>query len=426
MKSKILKFLIPVLLCPILLTANPIELDKKISLQFEAVPISTILTMIAQRYNLNIVQSAEISREISLRLDNVSLGDALNAILASNGYNYFYSGDIIVVKPLEMNLPGELITKIFTLNYLPPSAAVNAIGNILSPKGKIKTIEAPEGTTAGINTAVPTQILVLDYPEIIGQVEQLINKIDIAQPQLTIEIKMIETNIDNEENIGFSWPTSIGTRLHGLTTTTGTTTTTQSNSEAIGQMQLSNGNWQWGILSIEETSAMMNFLNKNGNSKLLSNPRITTLNNYSAEIKVTTIVPIQTINRFSEGGSVQDIVTFQDEEIGITLKVTPHICEDDMIMLDVEPSVAEIIGYSGPIDNQKPITSQRSVRARIMVRNKETAVLGGLMKENKIETEQKVFLLGSIPILGHLFTHKTTQTNNTELLILITPTILNR
>jgi len=426
MKSKILKYLIPVLLFPILLSANPIELDKKISLQFEAVPISTILTMIAQRHNLNIVQSAEISKEISLQLDNVSLGDALNAILASNGYNYFYSGDIIVVKPLEMNVQGELITKIFTLNYLPPSAAVNTIGNILSPKGKIKTIEVPEGAASGTNTAVPTQILVLDYPEIIGQIEQLINKIDIAQPQLAIEIKMIETNIDNEENIGFSWPTSIGTRLHGLTTTTGATTTTQSSSEAIGQMQLSDGNWQWGILSIDETSAMMNFLNKNGNSKLLSNPRITTLNNYSAEIKVTTIVPIQTINRFSEGGSVQDIVTFQDEEVGITLRVTPHICEDDMIMLDVEPAVAEIIGYSGPIDNQKPITSQRSVSARIMVRNNETAVLGGLMKENKIETEQKVFLLGSIPMLGNLFTHKTTQTNNTELLILITPTILNR
>ncbi|MCP4705451.1 MAG: type II and III secretion system protein, partial [candidate division Zixibacteria bacterium] len=153
---------------------------------------------------------------------------------------------------------------------------------------------------------------------------------------------------------------------------------------------------------------------------------ITTLNNYEAEIEVTTIIPIQTINRFSEGGSVQDIVSFQDEEIGITLKVTPHITENDEIMLDVKPSVAEIIGYSGPIDSQKPITSQRSVNARIIVKNNETAVLGGLMKENKIETVQKVFLLGSIPIIGNLFKHKTTQVNNTELLILITPTILNR
>ncbi|RKX21891.1 MAG: hypothetical protein DRP51_03390 [Candidatus Zixiibacteriota bacterium] len=426
MKSKILLYLILFLLSPIFLLGNPISLDKKISLQFEEVPISTILTMIAQRHDLNIVQSSEISAEISLQLDNVSLGDALNAILASNGYNYFYSGDIIVVKPLEMDAPGELQVKTFTLKYLPPSAAVGAIEKILSPKGKIKTIKISEDSKSGTNTAVPTQILVFDYPEIIRKAEDLINDIDIPQPQIAIEVRMIETNVDDEKNVGFSWPTSLGARLHGLTTSSSSTTTSRSSSEALAQMQLPDGGWQWGILSVEETSAILNFLNKKGNSKLLSNPRITTLNNYEAEIRVTTIVPIQTINRFSEGGAVQDIVTFQDEEIGITLKVTPHICENDEIILDVEPTVAEIIGYSGPIDNQKPITSQRSVRARIIVTDKETAALGGLMKENKIETVQKVFLLGSIPIIGNLFKHKTTKTSNTELLILITPTILRK
>ncbi len=426
MKSKILKYLIPFLLFPILLLGNPIDLDKKISLQFEAVPISTILIMIARQHNLNIVQSSEISEEISLQLDNVSLGDALNAILSSNGYNYFYAGDIIVVKPLEMDAPGELLAKTFTLKYLPPSAAVSAIESILSQKGKIKTVEIPKDSKPGAITAIPTQILVFDYPEIINKVKYLINEIDIPQPQLAIEVKMIETNIDSEQNIGFSWPTSLNARLHGLTTSSSTSTTSQPNSEALGQMQLSDGDWQWGILSVKETSVILNFLDKEGNSKLLSNPRITTLNNHEAEIKVTTIVPIQTINRFSEGGAVQDIVTFQDEEIGITLKVTPHICENDEIILDVEPSVAEIIGYSGPIDNQKPITSQRSVNARIIVKDKETAALGGLMKENKIETVQKVFLLGSIPILGNLFKHKTTTTSNTELLILITPIILSK
>lgn len=426
MKFKIILYLIPILLLPVLLLGGPIDLDKKISLQFEEVSISTILTMIAQQHNLNIVQSSEISEEISLQLENVSIRDALNAILSSNGYNYYYSGDIIVVKPLEMNVPGELVTKVFTLNYLPPSAAVNAIENILSPKGKIQTIESPEESRVSTNTAIPTQILVFDYPEIIGKVEDLINEIDISQPQLTIEVKMIETSIDNEENIGFAWPASIGARLHGLSTETetGTYTTSQTDAEALAQMQLPDGGWQWGILSVEETSAMMNFLDKKGNSKLLSNPRITTLNNYEARIEVTTVVPIQTINRFSEGGSVLDIVTFQDEEFGITLKVTPHICENDMIILDVEPTVAEIIGYSGPIGNQKPITSERSVSARIIVKNKETAALGGLMKETKIETVQKVFLLGSIPIIGNLFTHKTTQIKKSELLILITPTIL--
>ena len=139
---------------------------------------------------------------------------------------------------------------------------------------------------------------------------------------------------------------------------------------------------------------------------------------------MTTIVPIQTINRFSEGGAVQDIVTFQDEEIGITLRVTPHIAEGDEIILDVYPTVAEIIGYSGPVDNQKPITSERSVRTKINVRDGRTAVLGGMIKENKIDREQSVFFLGSLPIIGNLFKHKTVQTSSTDLLILITPQIM--
>ena len=169
---------------------------------------------------------------------------------------------------------------------------------------------------------------------------------------------------------------------------------------------------------------MLDFLDQAGHSKLLSDPRITTLDNHEAEIKVTTIVPIQTINRFSEGGSVQDIVTFQDEEVGITLKVTPHVIGDGEMILDVNPTVAEIIGYSGSIDNQKPITSERSVRTRIKVNDGETAVLGGLLKENKIETEQRLFFLGSLPILGNLFRHKNAEVKTTDLLILISPKIV--
>ncbi|MCP4706664.1 MAG: hypothetical protein GY865_18855, partial [candidate division Zixibacteria bacterium] len=319
MRPKIFLYLTLLLFSPILLLGGPIDLDKKISLQFEEVSISTILTMVAQRYNLNIVQSSDISNEISLQLENVSLGDALDAILSSNGYNYFYSGDIIVVKSIELDVPGELKTKVFTLKYLPPSAIIKAIEDVLSQKGKLKIIEATEGSNSNSNTAIPTQILIADFPDIIGKVENIINEIDLPQPQLAIEVKMIETSVDNEKNIGFSLPTSVGARVHGLTTSSESSTTTQSGSEALAQMQLPDGGWQWGILSIEETSAMINFLSKQGNSKLLSNPRITTLNNYEAEIEVTTIIPIQTINRFSEGGSVQDIVSFQDEEIGITL-----------------------------------------------------------------------------------------------------------
>jgi type II secretory pathway component GspD/PulD (secretin) len=169
----------------------------------------------------------------------------------------------------------------------------------------------------------------------------------------------------------------------------------------------------------------LNFLKHRSNSKLLSNPRLTTVENEPATISVQTTFPIQTINRLSEGAVVQDIVTFQDKDIGLSLKVTPRINDDSSVTLHVNTVVEEIIDMVGPTNNQRPETSQRSATTTVVVGNNQTIALGGLLKENRIETEDKVFFLGSIPILGKLFSNKRTQTQTTDLMILITPKIMD-
>ena len=400
------------------------DLDAIVSLQFEDVPISTVLNMMAQQYNLNLVQSGRIEGNISIKLDSVSLEDALQAILASNGYNYYTAGDIIVVKPLDLPAAGEMTVEIVDLHYIPPGAAVSAAEGLLSPKGSIKIIADPDFKAARNGKPVPSKIAVIDVPETARLTAEFIRKIDRREPQIAIEVRLVETIINDDSEIGFNWPTSITARGHGIETGGSDGISSTENNEAIGQVDLPDGKWEWGKLSINELSLVLDFLEKSGNSKLISDPKITTLNNHPAEIKVATVVPIQTINRFSEGGSIQDIVTFQDEEVGITLNVTPHIAENNRIILDVNSTVSEIIGYSGTLDTQKPITSERSIHTRITVMNEETAVLGGLFKEDKIENEQRIFLLGSIPIIGGLFRHKTSEVSTTDLTIMITPRIL--
>ena len=422
MKKSILVILTIIMVIGYTVYAGEVDLDRKVSLQLEDIPLFTVLNMISANYNLNIVQSSLIDKEISIRLDEVPLKDALAAILSSNGYNYYFSGDIIVVKPIEMNAVGELTSRTIMLNYLSPSAAVNAVQNRLSSKGTIKILETPS-TGQQADGIRASRIIITDLVEVVPVIETLIREIDIPERQVSIEVRMVEINMDSDKRIGISWPTNLTARLHDAADiaqeTDGGTGTS-----ALGFMGLSNGDWEWGRLSVEETQIIIDFLDQEGNAKLISNPHITTLNNHEAEIKVTTVIPIQTINRFSEGGSVQDIVSFQDEEIGITLKVTPHICDNDEIVLDVRPTVAEIIGYAGPAESQKPITSERSIFTRIRVADGETAVMGGLLRENKIETEQKIFLLGSIPIVGNLFKHKSIQKNTTDLMIMISPKII--
>jgi type II secretory pathway component GspD/PulD (secretin) len=404
-----------------------LDSDKKVSFQLDNVPLGTVVKMLAGQYNLNIVQAGELNENVSVKLENVGLIDALKTILLSNGYYYYTAGDIIVVKSMESVAASEMAAREITLKYVSPAAVINAVSDMLSPKGKIKTVGDPATITPGTIAPQPTQVVIVDFPEIVEKVASFIATLDKPTAQVAIEVRMVEMNVSSSQKTGLAWPTSLTGRVHGITLQSdeGTTTSTTA-TEALGQIQLPDGKWEWGKLSVAELSVVLDFLDKSGNSKLISDPRITTLNNCPAEIKATTVVPIQTINRFSEAGSTQDIVTFQDEEIGITLLVTPHITEGNEIILEVNPTVAEIIGYSGTEANQKPITSERSVQTKISVKDGETAVLGGLLKESKIENRQKVFFLGSLPLIGGLFRHKTVENATTDLLILITPTIISK
>jgi len=401
---------------------SPINLRQKVTIQVESLSMGTVLQMIAQQYNLNIVQSSEVGGEVTLKLEDVALENALEAILYPNGLNYFISGNIIIVKSFETNARGEVITRFVDLDYIDSKTAVNALESILTAKGKAVAIDAGEVQGSSSGTSGSRRISITDTPESVKQAIDIISRLDKKQPQISIEVRMIETNYDDESKIGFKWPTSLSTRLHGVADESAEGD--ESGSEYFTQHDLTTGNWQWGKLSFTELAAVLDFLELQGNSKLISDPKVTTQNNHPAEIKVTTVIPIQTINRFSEGGAVQDIVTFQDEEVGIQMFVTPHITKSREVILDVELTVAEIIGYSGPADNQKPITSDRTVKTRVTIKNGETAVLGGLLKENKIENIQRIFFLGSLPIIGDLFTHRSVDKSTTDLTIMITPKIV--
>ena len=195
---------------------------------------------------------------------------------------------------------------------------------------------------------------------------------------------------------------------------------------SAGVYEPATGKWTWGKLSVGEVSSILNMLEQDGNSRLVSDPRITTLENHEAEFRFQTVIPIQTISRFTEGAATSDIVTYQDEEIGISLKVVARINEDSRVTMDVEPTVEDILGYTGPTDNQKPITASRTIRTRVTVNDGETVALGGLLKEDEIENVQRVPLLGHIPLIGRLvFSSKSVEKKSTDLLILITPHILD-
>ena len=403
--------------------AQGLNSNQKISLELENVPINTALNMIARQYNLNIVIPGDIDDRVTIRLNNVNLASALDALLTSNGLNYYFSDDIIVVKKIENDAVGELTFKLVTLLYADAITAKKALDSRKSEKGKAVILDKKsddEDDAAKHYTA--NRLLISDYPNVLAEQLKLIKELDIPERLISISVKIIESQIDKNSKLGFLWPSLItanfGRSDSGLTSTGFV--------QGVGELNPNDGSWTWGKLNVEQLALVLDLLSKSGKTKLISDPHLTVTENYEAEIRSEIIIPVQTINRFTQGSATSDIVTFEDIKVGITLKVTPRINGDGEITMDVFPTVQNILSFVGTAENQKPIKSSRSIRTRVTVKSGETLALGGLLSENESEVERKVPFLGSIPLLGKwLFTHKSIERTKTDLLILITPTIVN-
>ncbi|MCK4606255.1 MAG: hypothetical protein KAU35_03050 [candidate division Zixibacteria bacterium] len=412
---------------------GPLDTTEKLTLQLDAVPIPTVLRMIAEQNELNIVVSGDVQGEVSLRLNNVDMATALEAILTPNGYNYYVRNDVLIIKPVDLDAVGELVSRTVTLRHAEPATVQSALQPRLTGKGKTVILDNDAEATGSSRTYTPNRIMITDLPEVIDDLLEIVCQIDKPERLVSIEVKIIETTLDSKSKLGLTWPTAIAADLGAGTQTISESTESDTETEsyqatlenAAASYNPSTGRWTWGTLTIGQVTAVLNLLDQRGNSRLVSDPHITTLENHEAEIRVQTIIPIATLSRFTEGVTIQDIVTFQDEEIGIYLRVTPRIDDAGRITLDAYSEVEDIIGFAGPPDNQKPITASRSVRTRVTVKNGETVALGGLLKETEIVREQKVPLLGRIPLLGRLlFTNRSKEKVNTDLLILITPRIV--
>ncbi|HLG93981.1 MAG TPA: secretin and TonB N-terminal domain-containing protein [candidate division Zixibacteria bacterium] len=397
--------------------------DSKITLEMEAAPIGAVLKLLATQNNLNIVSGQEVRGSVSLRLRQVSLDEALAAILLANGYTYSRQGNVLVVLSQEKDYPQQLETRVFELSYVSADYVAASLKSVLSPKGKTDIFTKEIRRIEPAKQAPATILVVTDFGYNIPRIEKIVAALDKPAKQVSIEVKMVETSLDKNSDLGLEWPEAIGASFGDAepVSTSSTSTTTEASKALVFPVK---GRPKYGRLSVAQVDWFLNYLATQTNSKLLSNPKVTTLDNQPAKITVATTIPLQTLNRFTEGAVVQDIVSFQDKEFGIILDVTPRVNDDSTVTLRVVPTVEDIISFTGPINNQRPITSKRSVETQIRMKDGETMVICGLIKDNEVKTVRKVWLLGDIPLLGNLFRSNSKQKNQTDLLIMITPRIV--
>jgi type II secretory pathway component GspD/PulD (secretin) len=405
---------------------NPAWLNKSTSVDFENTPLVAALSLLARKNEFNIVTPPLYDQTVTAHLRNVTVRDALDAVLKVTGYIYYIDNDIVVVRSPDDGNAGELVTKVFRLEYIDARQVEEQIKGILSQKGQARIVPTGPSQSDGQRSLFPSKIIaVTDEKYIIPMVEEFIGKIDIKPKQIRIEAKLIETNLSDNENFGFDWQDNILGKITGADPGFETSVNDESNDLlAFAEHPYSKNDFVYGTLTISEATLLVDFLKESGNSKLLSNPSVTTSDGKPARIEVVTTIPIQTINRFSEGAAIQDIATYQYKDIGITLDVTPMVNDSGYIMLRCIPSVEEITGWVGPSDNRQPITSKRTVSTDVLVKGGETLLIGGLIKENDIQSEKGVWLLSDIPILGELFKSHSNTKSNSDLMILIKPVLL--
>ena len=387
--------------------------ETKISLDYKDVPLAKVLKSLAYSYNLNIVPPTDITGKVTIALKNVTINEALEAILTASGYSYYKKGNLIYIYPSVGIEDASLITTTIALKYLTAAETEGLIAKSLSPRGDIRVNE------------VTNSLIIRDYPPILEKIKSLINEIDTPPLQVIIEAKIVDITSKDLQNLGITYGATYyasgGLFKHGDSSyspessdqVSGTLNVAgPSSSLSGGQFKITNfviKNWQ-------STNITLDALIQDNRAHLLASPSIATLNGKEARIVIGEKVPYKEKTQTTTGTT--ETTKFVD--VGTTLRVTPQISPDGYITMVVHPEVSSV---STLLDAGPRITT-READVVIRVKDGETIVIGGLIKNEDTTVRNRIPILGYIPIVGFFFSNKSKDLTQTELAVFITPHII--
>tara|TARA_B100000424_G_scaffold43975_2_gene30061 strand:+ start:285 stop:1925 length:1641 start_codon:yes stop_codon:yes gene_type:complete len=391
--------------------------DSKVSFNFKEADLLTVVRLMASQENLNLVLGGDLSGSVTIKLTDVTLETAMDAILHVNGYEWFLQENIIVIKPSspDAQLSGELDTQIYRLRFVHGTIITEALKEVLTDRGKVKSLSSSQ--SLDYDFEIDDIVMVTDIPTNFALIDRVIGTIDQEGAQINIAVKFIETTLKRGETIGIDWNLRQSMQLPG------NRKGVSSNNINLSEIAFGIDTMSFATLTAPVVSAMLDLLANDDDTKLLQEPQVTTMNNSPANIVVGTTIPILV----PQGeGSVfgTNPYTYEDKEVNISLDVLPRLNAYNAISLAINTSVQAIIGYTG--ENDRPIISNRETNTNVRVKNGETLLIGGMIFDIEEEKVNKVPLLGDLPLIKSLFRYSSTQKEQKELLIFITPTIISQ
>ena len=382
------------------------RLKMKIGIDYKEADLLTVLRSLSWTYKLNIVTSPDIKGKVTISLQDVTVKEALEAIIAINGLTYSIRKTIIYVSPGDTEAI-EIVSEVVFLKYIKAADAQNLLRKAISAKGDIKIDE------------VANSLIVTDFPSNIQKVKNLLEKVDIPPRQVLIEAKIVDITSSDLEALGITYQLEYATD-GGLwdrdTTTNEEIDYTMNLAEQSGD--LAGAQFILNTLTLKHITltATLDALARDGKANVLASPSIAVLNGQEARIIIGERYPYKERTQTTTGTT--ETTKFVD--IGTTLRVLPQINDDGYITMKVHPEVSSL---ADALDAGPRVTT-READTTVRVKEGETLIIGGLIKQDDAASTDKVPYLGDIPLLGALFTRHEHEIEQKELAVFITPTIL--
>ncbi|MDD2556977.1 MAG: type IV pilus secretin PilQ [Desulfuromonas sp.] len=399
---------------------------EPISLVFDDADIRKVMRLIGEISDMNLIVSEEVQGKISLRLQGVPWDQALDLVLEIQELGMIQKGNVVRVLPLkkiqsmeterlrskqEIKRLEETGTEIFAINYKDAKSFEDVIKDMLSDQGKVKVIKGSK------------KIMVTDIPSKLDEVRDLLKVLDEPAKQVMIEARIVEANTSDGLEFGVNWGfsydnnetggiglenmDSAGIGLGGSFLLPG----------AIGTSGLG-GKFTFGRLGFDDKVLDLRIaaLETAGKGRVVSSPKVLTLDGETAKIEQGTSIPYQSVS--------QNGTTTEFEDATLALEVTPEINPDNTVILKIKATNSTIGSTVSTGAGSAPSIDTKEATTKLLLKNGETTVIGGIYVESELSSETGTPILKDIPLLGYLFKSRKKGNIRNELLIFITPRIV--
>ncbi|MGH8029283.1 MAG: type IV pilus secretin PilQ [Arenimonas sp.] len=420
---------------------------KPVTFNFQDVPVRTVLQLIAEESNLNIVAADTVSGNVTLRLINVPWDQALNIVLRAKGLDMRRDGNVVWVAPQKelaeyeqalntarINLENscELVSEYIAINY----GRAEDIATLLTDAkggqsgggggasgggalaGAQKGFLSPRGSVTFDNRT--NTLLVVDCPRQVAEIRNLLSTVDRPVDQVLIEARIVIA----DENFARDLGARLAVRNQDNPSPTDTSTSIQGFDV---NLPAANAAGIFGLSILRASSLVqleLSAMEADGRGEIISNPRVITSNQREAIIRQGDEIGYTTTNSTEGGQSGVATTTVQFKEALLELKVTPTITSDGRVYLSLDLKKDDVKSFIFTAAGQVPSFTKRAVSTAVLIDNGQTVVIGGVYEFKTRDDVTKVPWLGDVPFLGRLFKKTGRQVSKAELLIFVTPRVL--